>query len=152
VVKFLYELVKSKKLFIEEEKFLESDSEDLISTILIQKLLVQLDNEINLDLEFIKRLIDKIDFSNIHFGEELNTFIKEHRSIIREKNIEIPKKTYRNWISSLEGGFVSQFSYLTQENLVEYDESRVLEILVNAEKEQRGSSFLEEKTINETEN
>ncbi|HGQ0422624.1 TPA: hypothetical protein ACLX2H_002025, partial [Streptococcus pneumoniae] len=109
-------------------------------------------NEINLDLEFIKRLIDKIDFSNIHFGEELNTFIKEHRSIIREKNIEIPKKTYRNWISSLEGGFVSQFSYLTQENLVEYDESRVLEILVNAEKEQRGSSFLEEKTINETEN
>ncbi|HGS0784465.1 TPA: hypothetical protein ACL73R_001822, partial [Streptococcus pneumoniae] len=47
---------------------------------------------------------------------------------------------------------VSQFSYLTQENLVEYDESRVLEILVNAEKEQRGSSFLEEKTINETEN
>lgn len=152
VVKFLYELVKSKKLFIEEEKFLESDSEDLISTILIQKLLVQLDNEINLDLEFIKRLIDKIDFSNIHFGEELNTFIKEHRSIIREKNIEIPKKTYRNWISSLEGGFVSQFSYLTQENLVEYDEFRVLEILVNAEKEQRGSSFLEEKTINETEN
>ncbi|HEW7337014.1 TPA: hypothetical protein V0550_000627 [Streptococcus pneumoniae] len=152
VVKFLYELVKSKKLFIEEEKFLESDSEDLISTILIQKLLVQLDNEINLDLEFIKRLIDKIDFSNIHFGEELNTFIKEHRSIIREKNIEIPKKPYRNWISSLEGGFVSQFSYLTQENLVEYDESRVLEILVNAEKEQRGSSFLEEKTINETEN
>ncbi|MBZ4251822.1 hypothetical protein LAJ57_13000, partial [Streptococcus pneumoniae] len=89
------------KLFIEEEKFLESDSEDLISTILIQKLLVQLDNEINLDLEFIKRLIDKIDFSNIHFGEELNTFIKEHRSIIREKNIEIPKKPYRNWISSL---------------------------------------------------
>ena len=152
VVKFLYELVKSKKLFIEEEEFLESDSEDLISTILIQKLLVQLDNEINLDLEFIKRLIDKIDFSNIQFGEELNTFIKNHRSIIREKNIEIPKKPYRNWISSLEGGFVSQFSYITQENLVEYDESRVLEILVNAEKEQRGSSFLEEKTINETEN
>lgn len=115
-------------------------------------MLVQLDNEINLDLEFIKRLIDKIDFSNIHFGEELNTFIKEHRSIIREKNIEIPKKPYRNWISSLEEGCVSQFSYLTQENLVEYDESRVLEILVNAEKEQRGSSFLEEKTINETEN
>lgn len=152
VVKFLYDLLKSKKLFIEEEEFLESDSEDLISTILIQKLLVQLDNEINLDLEFIKRLIDKIDFSNIHFGEELNTFIKEHRSIIRGKNIEIPKEPYRNWISSLEGGFVSQFSYLTQENLVEYDESRVLEILVNAEKEQRGSSFLEEKTINETEN
>ena len=152
VVKFLYDLLKSKKLFIEEEEFLESDSEDLISTILIQKLLVQLDNEINLDLEFIKKLIDKIDFSNIHFGEELNTFIKEHRSIIREKNIKIPNKPYRNWISSLEGGFVSQFSYLTQENLVEYDESRVLEILVNAEKEQRGSSFLEEKTINETEN
>ena len=152
VVKFLYDLLKSKKLFIEEEEFLESDSEDLISTILIQKLLVQLDNEIKLDLEFIKKLIDKIDFSNIHFGEELNTFIKEHRSIIREKHIEIPKKPYRNWISSLKGGFVSQFSYLTQENLVEYDESRVLEILVDAEKEQRGSSFLEEKTINETEN
>ena len=152
VVKFLYDLLKSKKLFIEEEEFLESDSEDLISTILIQKLLVQLDNEINLDLEFIKRLIDKIDFSNIHFGEELNTFIKEHRSIIREKNIEIPKEPYRNWISSLEEGCVSQFSYLTQENLVEYDESRVLEILVNAEMKQRGSSFLEEKTINETEN
>ena len=152
VVKFLYDLLKSKKLFIEEEEFLESDSEDLISTILIQKLLVQLDNEINLDLEFIKRLIDKIDFSNIHFGEELNTFIKEHRSIIKEKNIEIPKEPYRNWISSLEEGCVSQFSYLTQENLVEYDESRVLEILVNAEMKQRGSSFLEEKTINETEN
>ena len=151
VVKFLYDLLKSKKLFIEEEEFLESDSEDLISTILIQKLLVQLDNEINLDLEFIKRLIDKIDFSNIHFGEELNTFIKEHRSIIREKNIEIPEKPYRNWIYSIEGGFVSQFSFLTQENLVEYDESRLLEILVNAENEQRGSSFLEEKTINETE-
>ena len=152
VVKFLYDLLKSKKLFIEEEEFLESDSEDLMITILIQKLLVQLDNEINLDLEFIKRLIDKIDFSNIHFGEELNTFIKEHRSIIREKNIEIPKKPYRNWISSLEEGCVSQFSYLTQENLVEYDESRVLEILVNAKMKQRGSSFLEEKTINETEN
>ena len=151
-VKFIYKLMKSRRLFIEEKEFLESGSEDLLSTKLIQKLLVQLDNETNLDLEFIRRLIDKIDFSDIHFGEELNTFIKEHRSIIREKNIEIPEKPYRNWISSLEGGFVSQFSYLTQENLVEYDESRVLEILVNAEKEQRGSSFLEEKTINETEN
>lgn len=152
VVKLLYELLKSKKLFIEEEEFLESDSKDLLSTKLIQKLLVQLDNEINLDLEFIRRLIDKIDFSDIHFGEELNTFIKEHRSIIKEKNIETPEKPYRNWISSIEGGFVSQFSFLTQENLVEYDESRLLEILVNAEKEQRGSSFLEEKTIDETEN
>lgn len=151
-VKFIYNLMKSRRLFIEEKEFLESGSEDLLSTKLIQKLLVQLDNETNLDLEFIRRLIDKIDFSDIHFGEELNTFIKEHRSIIREKNIEIPEKPYRNWISSLEGGFVSQFSYLTQENLVEYDESKVLEILVNAEKEQRGSSILEEKTINETEN
>jgi len=151
-VKFIYKLMKSRRLFIEEKEFLESGSEDLLSTKLIQKLLVQLDNETNLDLEFIRRLIDKIDFSDIHFGEELNTFIKEHRSIIREKNIEIPEKPYRNWISSLEGGFVSQFSYLTQENLVEYDESKVLEILVNAEKEQRGSSILEEKTINETEN
>ena len=151
-VKFIYKLMKSRRLFIEEKEFLESGSEDLLSTKLIQKLLVQLDNETNLDLEFIRRLIDKIDFSDIHFGEELNTFIKEHRSIIREKNIEIPEKPYRNWIFSLEGGFVSQFSYLTQENLVEYDESKVLEILVNAEKEQRGSSILEEKTINETEN
>lgn len=151
-VEFIYKLMKSRRLFIEEKEFLESASEDLLSTKLIQKLLVQLDNETNLDLEFMRRLIDKIDFSDIHFGEELNTFIKEHRSIIREKNIEIPEKSYRNRISSLEGGFVSQFSYLTQENLVEYDESRVLEILVNAEREQRGSSFLEEKTINETEN
>ena len=152
VVKFLYELLKSKKLFIEEEEFLESDSEDLLSSKLIQKLLVQLDNETNLDFDFIKRLIDKIDFSDIHFGEELNIFIRKHRSIIRENNIKIPEKPYRNWIYSIEGGFVSQFSFLTQENLVEYDESRLLEILVNAEKEQRGSSFLEEKTINETEN
>ena len=150
-VEFIYKLMKSRRLFIGEKEFLESASEDLLSTKLIQKLLVQLDNETNLDLEFIKRLIDKIDFSDNHFGEELNIFIKEHRSIIREKNIEIPEKPYRNWISSLEGGFVSQFSYLTQENLLEYDESRVLEILVNAEKEQRGSSILEEKTINETE-
>ena len=151
-VEFIYKLLKSRRLFIGEKEFLESASEDLLSTKLIQKLLVQLDNETNLDLEFIRKLIDKIDFSDNHFGEELNTFIKEHRSIIIEKNIEIQEKPYRNWISSLEGGFVSQFSYLTQENLVEYDESRVLEILVNAEKEQRGSSFLEEKTINETEN
>lgn len=151
-VEFIYKLMKSRRLFIEDEEFLESASEDLLSTKLIQKMLVQLDNEANLDLEFLRRLIDKIDFSDIHFGEELNTFVKEHRRIIREKNIEIPEKPYRNWISSLEGGFVSQFSYLTQENLVEYDESRLLEILVNAEKEQRGSSFLEEKTIEETEN
>ena len=151
-VEFIYKLMKSKRLFIEEKEFLESASEDLLSIKLIQKLLVQLDNETNLDLEFIRRLMDKIDFSDIHFGEELNTFIKEHRSIIKEKNIETPEKPYRNWISSIEGGFVSQFSFLTQENLVEYDESRLLEILVNAEKEQRGSSFLEEKTIDETEN
>ena len=151
-VEFIYKLLKSRRLFIGEKEFLESASEDLLSTKLIQKLLVQLDNETNLDLEFIRKLIDKIDFSDNHFGEELNTFIKEHRSIIIEKNIEIQEKPYRNWISSLEGGFVSQFSYLTQENLVEYDESRVLDILVNAEKEQRGSSLLEEKTIYETEN
>ena len=151
-VEFIYNLMKSRRLFIEDEEFLESASEDLLSTKLIQKLLVQLDNETNLDLEFIKRLIDKIDFSDIHFGEELNTFIDVHSSIIREINIEISEKPYRNWISPIEGGFVSQFSYLTQENLVEYDESKLLEILINAEKEQRGSSFLEEKTINETEN
>ena len=151
-VEFIYKLMKSRRLFIEEKEFLESASEDLLSIKLIQKLLVQLDNETNLDLEFIRRLIDKIDFSDIHFGEELNTFIKEHRSIIKEKNIETPEKPYRNWISSIEGGFVSEFSFLTQENLVEYDESKLLEILINAEKEQRGSSFLEEKTIDETEN
>ena len=151
-VEFIYKLMKSRRLFIEDEEFLESDSEVLLSTRLIQKLLVQLDNETNLDLEFIKRLIDKIDFSDIHFGEELNTFIKVHSSIIREKNIETSEKPYRNWISPIEGGLVSQFSYLTQENLVEYDEPKLLEILINAENEQRGSSFLEEKTINETEN
>ena len=151
-VEFIYKLMKSRRLFIEDEEFLESDSEVLLSTKLIQKLLVQLDNETNLDLEFIKRLIDKIDFSDIHFGEELNTFIKVHSSIIREKNIETSEKPYRNWISPIEGGLVSQFSYLTQENLVEYDEPKLLEILINAENEQRGSSFLEEKTINETEN
>ena len=151
VVKLLYELLKSKKLFIEEEEFLESDSKDLLSTKLIQKLLVQLDNETNLDLEFIKRLIDEIDFSDIHFGEELNIFIKKHKSIIIEKNLEIPEKPYRDWIYSRDGGFVSEYSFLTQENLVEYNESELLDILVNAENEQRGSSFLEEKTINETE-
>ena len=150
-IELLYKLIKSKKLLVDGKEFLEGVPEKLLSTKLIQKLLVQLDNETNLDLEFIKRLIDKIDFSDIHFGEELNTFIKEHRSIIREKNIEIPEKPYKNWIYSIEGGFVSQFSFLTQENLVEYDESRLLEILVNAGNEQRGSSFLEEKTINETE-
>ena len=150
-IELLYKLIKLKRLFVEGKDFLEAVPENLLRTRLVQRLLVQIDNEDSLNLKLVNKLINHIDFSYIHFGEELNSFVNKHKNIIRNKNREIPEKPYRNWISSIEGGFVSQFSFLTQENLVEYDESRLLEILVNAENEQRGSSFLEEKTINETE-
>ena len=51
----------------------------------------------------------------------------------------------------MDGGFVSQFSFITQEMLIEYKESELLDILVNSEDEQRRSSFLEEETVRETE-
>ena len=119
---------------------------------MVQKILVQIDNETELNIDFINRLIDFINFSDICFGEELNTFVEKRRSIIESKNIEMPENPYRNMIYSMEGGFVSQFSFLTQEDLAGYDEAKLLEILVNTKDEQRRSSFLEEETISETEN
>lgn len=150
-VELFYKFIKSKKLFVEGIDFLENVPENLLGTILIQKLLVQTDNEIDLNLDLVNRLIDSIDFSDVYFGEELNIFVNKHRSIIENKNKRIPEEPYRNMIYSMEGGFVSQFSFLTQENLVEYDESKLLGILVNAKERQRGSAFLEEETIRATE-
>lgn len=150
-IELLYKLIKSKKLLVEGKEFLEGVPEKLLSTRLVQRLLVQIDNEDGLNLKLVTKLINNIDFSDIHFGEELNAFIHKHKRIIITENLEIPEEPYRNWISSMEGGFVSQFSFLTQENLVEYDGPKLLKVLVNAKNEQKGSSFLEEKTISETE-
>lgn len=151
-IELFYKLVKSNKLFIEGKDFIENVPEKLLKTRLVQKILVQIDNETELNIDFINRLIDFINFSDICFGEELNTFVEKRRSIIESKNIEMPENPYRNMIYSMEGGFVSQFSFLTQEDLAGYDEAKLLEILVNTKDEQRRSSFLEEETISETEN
>lgn len=151
-IELFYKLVKSNKLLIEGKDFIENVPEKLLKTRLVQKILVQIDNETDLNLDLVTRLIDFIDFSDIHFGEELNGFVKKRRNIIDSKRIKLPEKSYRNMIYSMEGGFVSQFSFLTQEDLAGYDEPKLLEILVNTKDEQRRSSFLEEETISETEN
>ena len=148
-IELFYQLAKTNKLFLEGESFQVSVPDKLLDTRLVQKLLVQLDNETGLNQNLVNKLIEYIDFSDIHFGEELNTFVNKHRSII---NKEISEKPYRNMIYQMEGGFVSQFSFITQEMLIEYKESELLDILVNSEDEQRRSSFLEEETVRETEN
>lgn len=148
-IELFYQLAKTNKLFLEGESFQVSVPDKLLDTRLVQKLLVQLDNETGLNQNLVNKLIEYIDFSDIHFGEELNTFVNKHRRII---NKEIPEKPYRNIIYQMDGGFVSQFSFITQEMLIEYKESELLDILVNSEDEQRRSSFLEEETVRETEN
>ena len=148
-IELFYQLVKTNRLFLEGESFLVKVPDELLDTRLVQKLLVQFDNETGLNQTLVNKLIEYIDFSDIHFGEELNTFVNKHRSII---NKEIPEKPYRNIIYQMDGGFVSQFSFITQEELIEYNESELLDILVNSEDEQKRSSFLEEETIRETEN
>ena len=147
-IELFYQLAKTNKLFLEGESFQVSVPDKLLDTRLVQKLLVQLDNETGLNQNLVNKLIEYIDFSDIHFGEELNTFVNKHRRII---NKEIPEKPYRNIIYQMDGGFVSQFSFITQEMLIEYKESELLDILVNSEDEQRRSSFLEEETVRETE-
>lgn len=151
-IELFYKLVKSNKLLIEGKDFIENVPENLLKTRLVQKILVQIDNETELNIDFINRLIDFINFSDICFGEELNTFVEKRRSIIESKNIEMPEKLYRNMISPMEGGFVSQFSFLTQEDIAEYDEPKLLDILVNTTDRERRASFLEEETVFETEN
>lgn len=148
----LYKLVKSKRLFIEGKDFLEVVHEKLLRTRLIQRLLVQIDNEDGLNPDLVKRLIDYIDFSDSLFGEELNQFVERRKDIIISMKKEIKEKPYHGMTYSMSGGFVSQFSFLTQEELIKYDESKLLDILVKSENEQQGSSFLEEETISETEN
>ena len=148
-IELFYQLVKTNRLFLEGESFLVKVPDELLDTRLVQKLLVQFDNETGLNQTLVNKLIEYIDFSDIHFGEELNTFVNKHKGIIDK---EIPEKTYRNMIYSMESGFVSQFSFITQEELIEYNESELLDILVNSEDEQKRSSFLEEETIRETEN
>ncbi|HFU4386233.1 TPA: hypothetical protein ACGO9L_002163, partial [Streptococcus suis] len=148
-IKLFYQLVKTNRLFLEGKSFLENIPDKLLDTRLVQKLLVQFDNETGLNQNLVNKLIEFIDFSDILFGEELNTFVNKHKGIISK---EIPEKPYRNMIYQMEGGWVSQYSFLTIEDLVEYDEAELLDILVNSEDEQRRSSFLEEETVRETEN
>lgn len=151
-IKLFYDLLKSRRLLIEGKDFIESVSEELLKNRLVQKILVRIDYETDLNLDLVNKLIDSINFSDIHFGEELNTFVEKRRSIIESKNIEMPEKLYRNMISPMEGGFVSQFSFLTQEDIAEYDEPKLLDILVNTTDRERRASFLEEETVFETEN
>ncbi|NQG18791.1 hypothetical protein HO710_02160 [Streptococcus suis] len=148
-IELFYQLVKTNRLFLEGKSFLENIPDKLLDTRLVQKLLVQFDNETGLNQTLVNKLIEYIDFSDTHFGEELNTFVNKHKGIIDK---EIPEKPYRNMISSMEGGWISQYSFLTIEDLVEYDEAELLDILENSEDEQKRSSFLEEETIRETEN
>ena len=102
-IELFYQLAKTNKLFLEGESFQVSVPDKLLDTRLVQKLLVQLDNETGLNQNLVNKLIEYIDFSDIHFGEELNTFVNKHKGIIDK---EIPEKTYRNMIYSMEGGFV----------------------------------------------
>ncbi|HEL1912555.1 TPA: SIR2 family protein [Streptococcus suis] len=148
-IELFYQLVKTNRLFLDGESFIVKVPDELLDTRLVQKLLVQFDNETGLNQTLVNKLIEYIDFSDTHFGEELNTFVNKHKGIIDK---EIPEKPYRNMIFSMEGGWVSQYSFLTIEDLVEYDEAELLDILENSEDEQKRSSFLEEETIRETEN
>lgn len=151
-IELFYKLVKSNKLLIEGKDFIENVPTKLLKTRLVQKILVQIDNETDLNIVLVNRLIDFINFSDICFGEELNTFVEKHRSIIRNQNKEILEKPYLNMTIGEGLVPIPQFSFLTQEDLAGYDEPKLLEILVNTKDEQRRSSFLEEETISETEN
>lgn len=151
-IELFYKLVKSNKLLIEGKDFIENVPTKLLKTRLVQKILVQIDNETDLNIVLVNRLIDFINFSDICFGEELNTFVEKHRSIIRNQNKEILEKPYLNMTIGEGLVPIQQFSFLTQEDLAGYDEPKLLEILVNTKDEQRRSSFLEEETISETEN
>ncbi|NLQ74368.1 SIR2 family NAD-dependent protein deacylase [Streptococcus mutans] len=151
-IELFYKLVKSNKLLIEGKDFIENVPTKLLKTRLVQKILVQIDNETDLNIVLVNRLIDFINFSDICFGGELNTFVEKHRSIIRNQNKEILEKPYLNMTIGEGLVPIPQFSFLTQEDLAGYDEPKLLEILVNTKDEQRRSSFLEEETISETEN
>ena len=150
-IELFYKLIKSNSLSVDGKEFMIDIPEKLLNTRLVQKLLVQIDNEDGLNSDLVNRLIDHIDFTDALFGEELNKFVEKHREIIKTNDIAISGKPYKSMIYSMEGGFVSQFSFLTKEELAECNEAKLVDILINAPTEQRRSSFLEEETIPATE-
>ena len=118
ILKLLYELLLNDKIFIEGELLIENIPEAWIESRIIQKILVLLDNKKYINNELVKRLINKIDFSDKRFGSELNAFIKKHENILSNEGIET-QEHYHDLIgdtaifSVVDESFISEIDLMT---------------------------------------
>lgn len=150
-IRFFYNLLKSNRLKIDNQDFLENIPEELLTNRLLQRLLVYLDNNQGISDSLLEKLIDKIDFEQRTFGEELNKFIQTHKKLLLKKGKSI-LDSYQNAVYQLESGWVKHHSFLSREDLLSKTELELCEILAKAPAENSRNSLLEEETIPETEN
>lgn len=131
---------------------MENFPDNLLSNIIIQKILVNLDNNTPIKHEdLVIKLIKNIDFKNEFFGKELNSFVSNRKQLIQDQSIQV-LQNYKDIVSYSHSGFVSELSYITEEDIINKNQIELYQILSEAKEfEQVGNiSEFKEKTIRAT--
>lgn len=84
VYSLFYKLLKDNYIINGDERILDKFPDELLKVPLIQRFLVNIDNDNELKPKLLKQLIDEIDFGNKVFGSELNQFVENHSDIITD--------------------------------------------------------------------
>lgn len=139
-------------ILINNQPILENFPDNLLSNKTIQKILVNLDNNNPIKNEdLVIKLIKKIDFNNIYFGKELNDFIKRRKQLIQDQSIQV-LQNYKDIVLYSHSGFVSELSYITEEDIINKNQTELYKILSEAKEfEPVGNiSDFKQKTIQAT--
>lgn len=151
LIKIIYRSLINDKFFLEDNNILEDFPSALLEIRLFQRILVNISNEKNLNDILLRNLIDKIDFKNPIFGDELNKFTEKNKDLIDELGIEI-LENYRDGIGETLSGIVSQNSFIDNTQILNKDIRQLTELLVTSEDESFSTreDFFSEKTSQAT--
>ncbi|EQB4875353.1 SIR2 family protein [Enterococcus sp. C57] len=148
LIKIIYRSLTNEKIFLEDNNILKDFPNALLEIRLFQRILVNISNEKNLNKRLLLKLIDKIDFKNSIFGNELNKFIENNGDIIDKLGIEI-LDDYKDGFGESKFGIVSEKSFIDDAQVLNEDINTVAELLLNSGNESFSASedFFTEKTI-----
>ncbi|WP_232226900.1 hypothetical protein [Marinilactibacillus sp. 15R] len=153
LIRIIYESFYNEKFFLNDKQILENFPESFLETRLLQRILVNIDNEVGLNNSLLNKLINKIDFSDAIFGSELTDFINNRKNIIEELGIEV-LEDYYDGIGGGESGIVHPKSFIDKNQILNEDIKTLAQILLTSKDESfsKREDFFSEKTYQETSN
>lgn len=123
-----YHALVNRRIYYNDKYLMDDFPKLLLENRLIQKILVHIDANEELEVNLLNHLVDVIDFSNKNFGYELNAFINAH-----EELIDLSRVLYRGKYADTVGKVYSiqAKSFITAEDILTNDVKTIVHILIS---------------------